>query len=232
MSLEQNVLDAFTNTTRIEQKIRLGSSETIVSTWLPDFLNQLRTSQQRLSFDLRVDSTDNLRNSLIAREIDIAFLMGPIAEVSVTNREVCEFEMVFAASPDITALHAVWDINHIASQKVLTFAQNTRPSRHLRELLTPHVQGTLDLTTSSSLGALVRLAKSGFGICAVPKAVIANELASGELEGLNTTFQLPSISFTASYISASPISNLMSDIADKVAGFLAPDLIDRVYTRE
>lgn len=220
MKLEQDVLSAFMNTTRIEQTIRVGASETLVSTWLPEFMADLSRSGSGLSFDLKVDSTDNLRNALVTREIDLAFLMGPIAEASVTNHEICSYDMVFAASPLIVSKHELWTISEIAREPVLTFANNTKPSRQLREMLVPQINVAPRMTTSASLGAIIQLAKSGMGICALPKVVIKSELAAGELVMLVTDADLPSISFTASYVSGSPTSALMESISNKVLGFL------------
>lgn len=230
MGLEQEILTAFSETSSIEQTIRLGSSETIVSTWLPDFLTYLQKKHVGLLFDLIVDSTDNLRNGLVAREIDLAFLMGPIAEVSISNQQVCTFDMVLVAIPEIASSRAAWKIGDVAEQTVLTFAQNTKPSRQLRELLAKHTSGALHMTTSTSLGALIRLAKTGYGLCAMPKAVIISELENGELVELKTTFDIPSIQFTASYISDSPINELMKHIAEEVDNFLAPKLTGNVYS--
>ncbi len=229
MNLEQDVLAAFADTSNIEQTIRVGASETIVSTWLPDFMGHLNQSRTPLSFDLRVDSTDNLRNALVAREIDLAFLMGPVAEVSITNHEICAYEMVFAASQSIAGQHEMWTIDDIANQPVLTFASNTKPSRQLRELLAPRSSQPPDMTTSTSLGAIIRLAKSGMGVCAVPRAVIEAELAAGELFQLATDVPLPAISFTASYVSGSPINRLMNDICQSVLDFLDNRLIKNIY---
>lgn len=229
MTLEQDILAAFSAHSPIEQTIRLGASETIASTWLPDFLSGLRTARQGLSFDLTVDSTDNLRNALVAREIDIAVLMGPVAEVSVTNQDLCGFEMIFAAAPRVAAQHDIWNHEDIARQTLLTFALSTKPSRHIREMLLPHAKGRLDMTTSSSLGALIRLALSGFGVCAIPKAVIASDLDAGHLIQLRTTFDLPPIFFTASHVSASPISALMEGISRDIRGFLDGRLHDSLY---
>ena len=231
MALEQDVLAAFTDTTTIPQTIRLGASETIASTWLPDFLNQLGAKLPSLSFDLMVDSTDNLRNGLVARDLDLAFLMGPVAEVSITNRALCEFEMAFAAAPALARKHARWRIADVAAETVLTFALNTKPSRQIKEMLQPHGTGPLAMTTSSSLGALIRLALSGYGICAVPRAVISHELAQGQLAILDTDFSLPPISFTASFVSGSPTSGLMKTIAQDACGFLAPSLDAQTYRR-
>ena len=229
MHLEQAVLAEFADTSRIEQTVRVGASETIVSTWLPDFIGRLNRSRNRLSFDLRVDSTDNLRNALVAREIDLAFLMGPVAEVSITSCDLCAYEMVFAAPKSLAGKHAFWRLADIAREPVLTFANNTKPSRQVRELLSANTSAPPNMTTSMSLGALIRLAKSGMGICAVPRAVIEAELASGELVVLDTSVELPAISFTASFVSKSPVSTLMSDIASEAVSFLETRLIKNIY---
>ncbi|WP_300031896.1 LysR family transcriptional regulator [uncultured Roseobacter sp.] len=221
MRLEQDILAAFSGHARIEQTIRLGASETIVASWLPVFLSQLSQSHPGLSFDLMVDSTDNLRNALVARELDLAFLMGPVAEVSVTNTDLCAFEMIFAAAPQVASLHKSWSLRDIGAQTVLTFAQNTKPSRQIREMLAPQSRRAPAMTTSSSLGALIRLAGTGFGICAVPRAVIESELASGGLVELDTEVRLPPIAFTASFVSGSPISSLMNTLAQEATRFLS-----------
>ena len=219
MNLEQDILGAFIQTANVEQTIRVGSSETIVSTWLPEFMSTFSQQRAGLSFDLRVDSTDNLRNALVAREIDLAFLMGPVAEVSITNHEVCAYDMVFAAQPNLANKHKRWSIDDISDESVLTFATNTKPSRQIKELLASD-RHPPKMTTSTSLGALIRLATSGMGICAVPRAVIAEQLANGQLLELTTTEKLPPLTFTASYVSGSPLSALLTDITEGALAFL------------
>jgi len=229
MKLEQDILSAFSDTTSIERTIRLGASETIVATWLPDFLTHLRTSYRGLSFELSVDATDNLRNALVGREIDLAFLMGPVAEVSITNQEICSYEMTFTATPDMASQRAEWTVADIAGQPILTFAGNTKPNRQIRELLSPHASMGLEMTTSTTLGALIRLAKSGLGICAIPKSVIAAERESGNLVELASAVELPPISFTSSFVSGSASSALLADICGAASAFLAPHLINNIY---
>ncbi|MEP3232193.1 MAG: LysR family transcriptional regulator [Hyphomicrobiales bacterium] len=219
MNLEQDILSAFIQTANIEQTIRVGSSETIVSTWLPEFMSTFSQQRAGLSFDLRVDSTDNLRNALVAREIDLAFLMGPVAEVSITNHEVCAYDMVFAAEPNLAKKHKRWSLENIANEPVLTFSTNTKPSRQIKELLTSDKQQP-KMTTSTSLGAIIRLAVSGMGICAIPRAVITDELDNNQLVELDTPENLPPLTFTASYVSGSPLSTLLADITDGALVFL------------
>jgi len=229
MQLDQDLLAEFHDTTTIEQTIRLGSSETIVSTWLPDFLGHSGQFNDGLSFDLAVDSTDNLRDALVTREIDLAFLMGPVAEASITNHELCGYEMVFAATPKLAKKNNSWTPGDLASQSILTFANTTKPSRQIREILMSHSSTPLNMTTSSSLGALIRLAGQGFGICAVPKAVIHAELESNELVILDTAVKLPTIAFTASYVSGSANSQLMANLCGEISAFLKKRLIKNIY---
>ena len=229
MNLNQDVLSAFSETVNIEQTIRLGASETIVSTWLPDFLSSLNQSNSNLSFDLRVDSTGNLRNALVAREIDLALLMGPVSEVSITNHQLCAYEMVFAAPKELAAKSKVWSASDLAGHSILTFANDTKPSRQLREMLVRHTDIPVDMTTSTSLGALIRLAKAGMGICAIPKAVLQPELASGELVLISSEIKMPPIGFTASYVSGSPESDLMKQISEQIGKFLQPNIIKNIY---
>lgn len=229
MELDQAVIGAFSNTTTVEQTVRLGSSETIVGSWLPDFLAHYAKSRPNLSFDLTVDATNNLRNSLVSREIDLAFLMGPIAEASIENVALCEYEMVFSATPKITTQKKIWTLNDLAQESILTFSGNTRPYRQIKELLKPFINGELKITSSASLGAIVRLALAGYGICALPKAIVNSEISRGVLVELKTNFDLPPISFTASHVAGLATSGLMNEISTSAAGFLSPRLIENIY---
>ena len=53
MNLEQDILSAFVETTTVEQTIRVGASETIVSTWLPELkpVSLQLAKDQRLSLN-------------------------------------------------------------------------------------------------------------------------------------------------------------------------------------
>ena len=229
MELDQAVIVAFSNTTTVEQTVRLGSSETIVGSWLPDFLAHYAKFRPNLSFDLTVDATNNLRNSLVSREIDLAFLMGPIAEASIENVSLCEYEMVFSATPEIASKRKIWTLADLAAESILTFSGNTRPYRQIKELLQSFVPGELKITSSASLGAIVRLGLSGYGICALPKAIVSSEVSRGVLVELRTNFDLPLISFTASHVAGLATSSLANEISVSAAGFLNPRLIKNIY---
>ena len=83
--IEEEIKQNVANPTHTEGLIRIGASETVAQSWLPDFIEQLNLIYPRVNLDLTVDISVNLRDALLDRRIDLAFLMGPISEFSVTN---------------------------------------------------------------------------------------------------------------------------------------------------
>ncbi|MCW4630602.1 MULTISPECIES: LysR family transcriptional regulator [Marinomonas] len=79
--------------------LRLGVSETIVNTWLPDFLSRLNKDMPNLDVEMTVDITANLSNGIKDRSLDLGLLMGPISEPNIVNRELCTFSLSWVASP-------------------------------------------------------------------------------------------------------------------------------------
>ena len=58
--------------------LRLGVAETIVHTWLSQLIKSVNHAYPNLSIEIEVDITSNLRNRLLAQEIELAFLLGPL----------------------------------------------------------------------------------------------------------------------------------------------------------
>ena len=220
MELDYAVINAFSDSATVEQTVRLGASESIVSSWLPDFLTEYSRTRPKLNFDLTVDASNHLRNALVSREIDLAFLMGPIAEASIKNLDLCEYEMVLAAAPELAGQHESWTVEEIARQTVVTFSASSRPHRQLREVLTQHTLGQVNITGSASLGAIVRLGRAGYGICALPRSIIHSELEDGSLVLLNSNLKVAPIAFTASYVSGAANGALVDEIASAVLRYL------------
>src|SRR6187399_642632 len=63
--------------------MRLGVAETIVHTWLTQLIKRVNHAYPNLSLEIEVDITPNLRARLLAQEIELAFLIGPLAASAV-----------------------------------------------------------------------------------------------------------------------------------------------------
>ena len=183
----------------LEAQLRVGVSETVVQSWLPEFVAGLRSEYPMVDVEITVDVSHNLRESLLNRSLDLAILMGPISEFSVDNIELPAFELVWIRSQ---ALQVDGDEAMIPrTTPVISYARNTRPFQDLKIKLLEHYGGEVRLFPSSSLSACIRMVATGLGVGAFPRHLIRDQLKSGELVAFDPGWQPDTLRFTASYLS-------------------------------
>jgi len=192
---------------------RLGVSETIVQSWLPEFIAALREEFPRLNVEIDVDISRSLREGLLSNAIDLALLMGPVSDYRVENIALPAYQMTWLRAPSL----AVSDPAEGAP--VITFARDTRPFRLLKETLLERYGTGAVIFPSSSLSACFRLVAAGLGIGALPLSLAADYLASGQVEQFDPGWIPAPLNFTASYL-ATPeavVSGRAAEIAQRVA---------------
>ncbi|MCH2165570.1 MAG: LysR family transcriptional regulator [Marinovum sp.] len=212
-NIERDVVDP----EGVEGHLRIGASETIAQSWLPDFVSELNATFPQLRIELNVDVSINLRNAVLAREIDLAFLLGPISEYSVQNVALPSFALDWYASgsADLTKGAA----SRLFDKPVITYAKNTRPFRELSNEVQTRIGGDVALFPSSSLSAAIRLVTSGLGVAALPKSLADPLVASGELCTFDPGWVPEPLLFTASYVADPPsqVTDKATEIAISIA---------------
>src|SRR5690606_39014590 len=113
--------------------IRLGVAETIVQTWLPDFIKEVNRAYPHLSIEIEVDISPSLRARLMAQEIDVAFLLGPLTAPRLRNRLLCEYPIGFIASPALKVPNPA-SVRDLARFPLITFARKTQPYEQVKSL--------------------------------------------------------------------------------------------------
>ncbi|ANG61825.1 LysR family transcriptional regulator [Marinobacterium aestuarii] len=199
--------------------LRLGVSETIVHTWLPDFLRCLHIDMPNLEVELTVDVTSNLRMGLLERSLDLAFLMGPVSDPNIADLELCTFPLVWVASPGLDLPQRPVVLNELTRWPIITYARSTKPfaeiSQQFRALDGPPVR----FFSSSSLAACHRLTLDGVGVSTLPEVMITAELAAGTLKRVEVDWTPSALAFTASYptVPCNPLAELAAQMAVRVA---------------
>jgi DNA-binding transcriptional LysR family regulator len=200
--------------------LRLGVAETIVHSWLPDFLKALSRRFPLVDVDVLVDVTVNLRNELIDHRLDLAFLMGPVSEYRIGNVELPAFPLVWVASPDLTLPDTpVVPLAALIEHPVITYARTTRPYAELRQRLSD-LHGPLPrIFPVSSLAASLRMALDGVGIAVLPQTMVMEHLASGALSTVRCEWTPQELVFTASYPSEpmNALAHRAAELAREVA---------------
>ncbi|MEO1102654.1 MAG: LysR family transcriptional regulator, partial [Pseudomonadota bacterium] len=79
--------------------IRIGAAETIAQSWLPTFVEAISADLPQAIVDLTVDISVNLREGLLARQLDLALLMGPVSHFEVENIALPEVPLTWLRQP-------------------------------------------------------------------------------------------------------------------------------------
>ena len=199
IGMTDRMMEAARGTDALSGMLRLGVSETIVHTWLSDFLNSVHRQYPQVELDITIDVTANLRDELISRSMDLAFLLGPLSHYDIANIELCSYPLVWAASPRLEVPGGQVKMEWIASKSIITYARNTRPFAEIDAHLEKGVAEPTRIFSSASLAACKRMAIDGVGIGSLPMSCIAEEVADGRLVVIPSDWTPSDLVFTASY---------------------------------
>ena len=182
--------------------LRLGVAETIVHTWLPRLVKSVNEIYPNLSLEIEVDITPNLTARLLAQEIELAFVLGPIAASGAQNQVLCDYAIGFLASPSLGLCDGPVTRKDMARFPIITFPRKTQPYETVRALFNSPDLPPIRLHASTSLATVIHMANEGLGIAVIPSAIVENELADGRLQLLDTDLKLPPLTFTASWLTS------------------------------
>ena len=199
--------------------MRLGVAETIVHTWLPRLIKSVNAAYPNLSLEIEVDITPNLSARLLAQEIELAFVVGPLSAAGMRNRILCDYPIGFLASPALGLGDAPLTVHDLAKFPIITFPRKTQPYEIVRSLFNRPDLPPIRLHASASLATVIHMAIEGLGIAVIPTAIVENELADGRLQLLSTDLKISPLTFSASWL-ASPDTvavELVADLAGKIA---------------
>jgi len=219
MGLRSEMMAEVSDRSAMRGVLRLGVAETIVHTWLSRLIKSVNTAYPNLSLEIEVDITPNLTARLLAQEIELAFMLGPLSASSVRNRALCDYPIGFLASPSLGLGHGPLKVYDLAKFPIITFPRKTQPYEVVRALFNRPDLPPIRLHASASLATVIHMAIEGLGIAVIPTAIVENELADGRLQLLSTDLKISPLTFAASWL-ASPDTvavELVADLAGRIA---------------
>ncbi|WP_315833437.1 LysR family transcriptional regulator [Bradyrhizobium prioriisuperbiae] len=200
--------------------LRLGSSETLVHTWLPDFIRTINENFPKLILEIEVDISARLLERLFSFEIDLAFMVGPVALPQIHTRPISRYPVAFIASPSLGLGKTQISIETLSKYPIVTFLRRTQPFHAVETMFFGGTRRLpIRLHASASLATATRMALDGQAVAAIPPAILLPHLKSGELEILDVDAELPDLQFITAWHDAktSPAIFALVDKASKIA---------------
>jgi DNA-binding transcriptional LysR family regulator len=209
-SLVERDVSSYASVSRL---LRIGASETIVQSWLPHFIQNLREQFPNITVEIDVDDSLSLRERMLANGIDLGLMMGPVSDFRVENIPLPSFEMGWFSAPDCP------DLSPGANAPIITFSRSTRPHRELKEQVLERYGPGVPFFPSTSLSAGFRMVAMGLGIGALPLIPAEPFLSTGQIRRLELDFQPSPLDFSASFVSGSEASfcRQAADVARQTA---------------
>ncbi|MAU21332.1 MAG: hypothetical protein CMH13_12470 [Martelella sp.] len=200
--------------------IRLGAVDTILSTWLTDFLDLHQHRYPHIKFEVISAPTVELLSELEQGNLDIAMVLGPSCDRLLTEVPLCIMDVGFfgARNPaePLTAGPRKVSPETLSESNIITFPRGSRPYVDVVQQLSKlRLASMPSISGCTSLFTMTEMAERGLGIITLPRSMAAE----ARLQELDVGIDLPSMSFAAVYepAAAPPMYALTCAVAAEAA---------------
>ncbi len=151
--------------------LRIGAIESVLHSWLIDWVRRMREQSPELELALTVETTPVLTEQLSRGALDIAFAALPAAGEGVRSQALEPMAMAFVGN---AALHKRrrYTLADLLPHDLLTFQRGSQPHVALLDLFRKARLQASRVHTISSISAMVQLVEHGFGIATLPRAAV------------------------------------------------------------
>jgi len=212
LSLRSELVSRLGDSVALCGTARLGVSETLVHTLLGTLMRALNRLHPEVTPEITVDISPNLRAALLAGELDVALLLGPLGEPRVRDVPLRDYDLVWVACPSLGLGGGPLDLRDLARWPILSYARGTQPHAAIAALFGRADLPPARIFANASLASMLRMAMDGIGIGVLPLDLVARDIAEGRLVRLDVPPLLAPLCFTASYV-ATPDSRLAETVA-------------------
>ena len=192
--------------------VRLGVSETIVHTWLTEFLERVHAQFPRVELEIDVDVSPALASRLSEGRLDVAFLLGDPADRSVRTQPLCAYPLAFVASPTLGLPDRLMTLAEIAAWPLITYPRTTRPYIDTLRLFDTAGLSKPRVHSSASLATIVRMTVDGIGISVIPPVVARQYCEAGSLRIVPVDAALPDLTYSVAFTTSD--TGLAARLAD------------------
>ncbi len=157
---------------------RVGTLESTAASRLPDVLSRYHTCYPDVRVELSTDTTQGLLDRLLAYEIEVAFVAGPISHVALDTVPVFSEKLVLvspASFPSITR------IDEMTGRTVIAFKVGCAYRRYLEDWMLEAGITPGGVLETSSYHVILACVAAGTGFAAVPRSVLDAVAVKGEI---------------------------------------------------
>lgn len=181
MDTMQSMKAAIRDPSQVRGRIRIGAMDTVIHTWLSPLVTRLMKCYPALEIELTADTAANLCSQLEKGYQDIIFQTDMLRFDTVRNTVLTRYPMHWVVPAGSVYDRPYASLEELAEQRIVTFSRNSRPHQDILNMMHSANLITTRINCVNSASAITRLVRDGFGIGAMPAALVRGELAQGVL---------------------------------------------------
>jgi DNA-binding transcriptional LysR family regulator len=165
-------------------ELRLGASTTVATYMLPPLLGAFHAAHPQVKIRLTSENTRQIADRLLAREVDLAVVEGPVDDPEIEASAWRIDEMALIAAPDHPLAAPKAPFNPQALGKMTLLVRE--PGSGTREVVAAALEQAgvqpVETIEIGSTEAIKQLVASGFGVAIVSLAAAQDQIALGALQ--------------------------------------------------
>ena len=173
-------------------QLTIGASDTVTSQFLLPYLDSFHRQYPAIHIQIVSGRSHKVLAMLQSGKVDIAFASTPQEASSLELHPCFDTHSVFVAAADYDCdFDHIYTLQEIAAFPLILLERKASSRLYLEKFF---LHNGLHLHPEIELGArslLVDLARIGFGVAGVTREFVRDELESGVLRQLKTSFQIP-----------------------------------------
>jgi DNA-binding transcriptional LysR family regulator len=201
--------------------VRIGVTEYVALTWLPDLVRELNARFPRVTLEMNVDLTLSLLDKLSGGEIDLAMLPGPIVQPGLRNISLGFVEFAWMASPALKIPDRPLTPRDLDNWPILTLSKTSNLYAQLERWFEESGAVGRRTDTCNSLSVLASWTISGLGIGYLPIEHFGRDIRAGRLRMVDVTPKLPDLEYVAALDRRhpQPLAQSVAELAVTVSTF-------------
>jgi DNA-binding transcriptional LysR family regulator len=174
LNLQREIKAEFGSGAQGTMSLRIGVIESVLHSWLIEWVHTLRRQHPALSLELTVETTPVLMDHMRRGAADLVIAAMPADGDGVRTRALQPMPMVFVGPGPSGKRARRWALPALCEQhELLTFQRGSQPHVALLDLCRKHGVDAPRVHTISSISAMVQLVEGGFGVATLPQAAVA-----------------------------------------------------------
>ena len=165
--------------------IRILSSESFGSYYLPFIINRFIRQNPRIRISMELLPTDQIVEKTAALANDLGFISYPVPHKKLLSREVLEdsYQIIVPVNHPLAA-KSVIEPGDLAGQSLIVHEKGSAPRRSTEEYIRRHnISITIPMEHSNN-EAIKTAVEEGLGIAVITRHVVSKELALGRLRAI------------------------------------------------